>query len=56
MPRVTTSARQSLDTPLTEDTTGGWFDRLVVTPLVVALVVVSVGAGIAVLAVLFSLH
>jgi hypothetical protein len=56
MTRITTSARRNLETPLAEDDKGSWVDRFVVTPFVVAMVIVSVGAGIVVLAVLFSLH
>ncbi len=56
MPRITTSARRTTDSPLSEGSTGGWLDRLVVTPLVFLLVLVSIGAGIVVLAVVFSLH
>lgn len=56
MPRVTTSARRNLDAPLAEDATGNWFDRLIVTPFVMLMVVVSIGAGIVVIAVLFSVQ
>jgi hypothetical protein len=56
VPRVTTSARRSMDSPLAEDSTGSWFDWLIVTPFVWFMVVVSIRAGIVVLAVLFSLH
>jgi hypothetical protein len=55
VPRITTSARSNLDTPLAEDSTGSRFERLVFLPYIVFLVVVGIGSGLVVLAVLFSL-
>jgi hypothetical protein len=56
MPRVSMGARSDLDAPLAEDSTGGRFERFVVLPYIVFLVVVSVGAGLVALAVLLSLN
>jgi hypothetical protein len=44
-----------LDTPLAEDSTGSWFERFVFLPYIVFVVLVSLGAGLVVVAVLFSL-
>jgi hypothetical protein len=56
VPRITTRARSNLDAPLAEDSSGSRFERFAFLPYIVFLVIVGIGSGLVVLAVLFSLR
>jgi hypothetical protein len=56
VPRVSTSARRDLDGRLAEDSDGSRFERFVFMPYMLFVVVVSLGAGVALIAWIFGLR